>query len=54
MTDKKWERIKQQVLQRKRRTEGGRSPADNLLCFEGILWILWAGAPWSELPARYG
>jgi hypothetical protein len=21
---------------------------------EGILWILWTGAPWSELPERYG
>lgn len=23
-------------------------------CFEGILWILWTGAPWSELPKQYG
>lgn len=21
---------------------------------EGILWILWTGCPWSELPRRYG
>jgi len=23
-------------------------------CFEGILWVLWTGAPWSELPKEYG
>jgi len=23
-------------------------------CFEGILWVLWTGAQWSELPRRYG
>ncbi len=28
------------------------SPADDRQCFEGILWILWAGAPWSEWPKR--
>jgi transposase len=21
---------------------------------EGILWILWTGAPWKALPAKYG
>jgi transposase len=33
--------------------EGGRA-LDERKCFEGILWILWTGAPWSELPERYG
>lgn len=27
---------------------------DDRRCFEGILWILWTGAPWSEPPKRYG
>jgi transposase len=35
-------------------SEGGRPRADDRRCFEGILWILWTGAPWSELPDRYG
>ncbi len=32
-------------------TEGRRLKTENI---EGILWILWTGAPWSELPRRYG
>ncbi|MEM4381723.1 MAG: transposase [Candidatus Caldarchaeum sp.] len=35
-------------------SQGGRPRADDRKCFEGILWILWTGAPWSELPRRYG
>ena len=54
VTDKQWEFIKEQLPRCKRRTKGGRPPADDRKCFEGILWILWTGAPWSELPARYG
>lgn len=53
VTDEQWELIKEQ-LPRKRRTKGGRPPADDRQCFEGILWILWTGAPWSELPVKYG
>jgi hypothetical protein len=37
-----------------RRPRGGRPPVENRRCFEGILWILWTGAPWSELPPQYG
>ncbi|WKZ18105.1 MAG: IS5 family transposase [Candidatus Jettenia sp. CY-1] len=39
---------------RKKSPQGGRPPADDRECFEGILWVLWIGAPWSELPSRYG
>jgi transposase len=54
VTDEQWERIVEQLPRRQPRTAGGRPPADDRQCFEGILWILWAGVPWSELPARYG
>ena len=54
VTDKQWELIQEPLPRRQRRTKGGRPPADDRQCFEGILWILWTGAPWSELPARYG
>jgi transposase len=54
VTDTQWELIKEQLPRRKRRTKGGRPPAGDRKCFEGILWILWTGAPWSELPARDG
>src|SRR4051794_22500259 len=33
---------------------GGRPRVEDRRCFEGILWILWTGAQWSELPRRYG
>ncbi len=39
---------------RKKDRKGGRPPWDDRKCFEGILWILWTGAQWSELPPRYG
>jgi len=29
-----------------------QAPADDRRCFEGMLWILWTGAPWSELLRR--
>lgn len=54
VTDKQWELIKAELPRRKRPKKGGRPPADDRQCFEGILWILWTGAPWSELPERYG
>lgn len=54
VTDRQWELIKEQLPRRKRGTKGGRPLADYRKCFEGILWILWSGAPWSELPERYG
>ena len=33
---------------------GGRPRLNDRRCLEGILWILWTGAPWRELPRRYG
>jgi len=54
LTDAQWERIRPQLPREKRHRRGGRPRADPRRCFEGILWILWTGAPWSELPARYG
>ncbi len=41
VTDEQWERIVEQLPRRQRRTAGGRPPADDCQCFEGILWILW-------------
>lgn len=54
VTDKQWSAIKQHLPKRRRNRKGGRPPLDDRKCFEGILWILWTGAPWSELPERYG
>jgi transposase len=32
----------------------GRSAADNRLFLEGVLWIARVGAPWRDLPEKYG
>jgi transposase len=51
--DKHWKLIEAQLPKHTPDTRGGRPPLSDRQCFEGILWILWIGAPWSELPARY-
>ena|SRR2546426_11491412 len=54
VTDKQWERIEALLPKEKPKPQGGRPPIPNRRCFEGILWILWTGAPWSALPKPYG
>lgn len=54
VTNKQWAAIQPHLPPVRARRKGGRPRADDRQCFEGILWILWTGAPWSELPARYG
>ncbi|MFC1491969.1 transposase [Nitrospinota bacterium] len=54
LTDRQWKHIQPHFPPRKVNPKGGRPWADDRKCFEGILWILWTGAPWSELPRRYG
>lgn len=54
LTDKQWTEIEKHLPKRKPNSKGGRPAANDRQCFEGILWILWTGAPWSELPTKYG
>ena len=54
LTDKQWEAVRVQLPARKPNLKGGRPWVDDRKCFEGILWILWTGAQWSELPPKYG
>lgn len=54
VTDKQWEKIKPHLPRHKPSPKGGRPRVDDRRCFEGILWILWTGAQWSELPRQYG
>jgi len=56
LTDTQWERIKE-MLPLEHPKEGKRGcPAkyDNRRIMNGILWIARNGAPWRELPERYG
>src|SRR5574337_147485 len=54
VTDAQWDQIRLQLPPVKPKPRGGRPRVDDRRGFEGILWILWTGAPWSELPKRYG
>jgi transposase len=54
VTAQPWALIQAQLPRRNRRTKGGRPPADDRQGFEGLLGILWTGAPWSARPERDG
>jgi transposase len=53
ITDEQWEQIKPYLPQRRLSPRGGRPPADDRACLEGILWVLRSGARWRDLPERY-
>lgn len=51
LTDAQWERIAPLLPQRKRT---GRPRREDRQVINAILWRLRTGAPWRDLPARYG
>lgn len=53
LTDRQWGRIKPLLPRAKRSRKGGRPPADDRACTEGILWVLRSGARWKDLPKEY-
>ena len=56
LTDGEWNRIKD-MLPPEHPKEGKRgrpTKCDNRTAVNGMLWIANAGAPWRELPERYG
>jgi transposase len=52
-SDSEWERIKD-ILPAERTGKPGRPSGDNRTALNGILWIARSGAPWRDLPERYG
>jgi len=55
LTDIQWQTIKQFIPDDPVRTDGrGRPWGEQRPVLDGILWILRTGAPWQDLPARYG
>lgn len=52
LTDEQWEHLSPLMERRAART--GRPARDPRQMLNGILWILGTGAPWRDLPARYG
>jgi transposase len=53
LTDAQWEKIRPLLPKRRKRTHGGRPPADDPKVLEGILWILRSGARWCDLPEEF-
>ena len=52
MTDDQWRRLRRLLPAQKPKT--GRPGKDHRTVINGILWVLRTGAPWRDLPERYG
>ncbi len=52
LSNEDWEKLKPLLPPEKPRT--GKPNHDHRLVVNGILWILRTGAPWRDLPERYG
>ena len=52
LTERQWKRLKS--LLPAQQPETGRPCKDHRTTINGMLWILRTGAPWRDLPERYG
>lgn len=52
LTDEQWNLVETLIPRSKART--GRPAKDRRLMLNGIFWILGTGAPWRDLPERFG
>jgi transposase len=52
LTDEQWEKLRPLLPPQKPNI--GRPAHDHRRILNGILWILRTGAPWRDLPERYG
>lgn len=52
LTEEQWEQLQPLLPPQKPKT--GRPNLDHRQVINGILWILRTGAPWRDLPERYG
>ena len=52
LTDEQWDLVQPLVPKSKART--GRPARDARLMLDGIFWVLATGAPWRDLPERFG
>ena len=52
LTDEQWRRLSPLLPLQRPRT--GRPNHDHRTVLNGILWVLRTGAPWGDLPDRYG
>ena len=52
LTDQEWEQIAPLIPSNKGKR--GRPPKDDRLMLNAMLWLARSGAPWRDLPERYG
>jgi len=52
LTDEQWEKLRPLLPAQNPKT--GRPAKDHRMIINGILWVLRTGAPWRDLPERYG
>ena len=52
LTNEQWEQI--EVLLLKANTKRGRPAQERRKLLNGMLWVLRTGAPWRDIPERYG
>ena len=52
LTDAQWNLIKDHLPGK--RSDPGRTAKDNRRFIDGVLWLARTGAPWRDLPERYG
>ena len=53
LKDEEWEKIKE-LLPAENTGKRGRPAKDNRQILNGIIWVVRSGAPWRDLPERYG
>ena len=53
LTDAQWERLAVHLPREKTGKRGGQWK-DHRLILNGMLWVLRTGAPWRDMPERYG
>src|SRR5579862_10000412 len=54
LTDEQWSVVEPLIPKPKRRKDGkGRPRRESRDVLDGMLWVLWTGAPWSALPSEY-
>jgi transposase len=52
LTDEQYQKIENMLPGRKE--NAGVTAKDNRMFLNGVMWILKTGAPWRDLPERYG
>ena len=54
LTEQQWQIVEPFLVEERREDGRGRPFRDARQVLNGVFWILRTGAPWPDLPARYG